>query len=129
MLKHHCHLVPPNFDHLTIASGQEVLTIEQNLAGCRFDEPRQAAHKSRLARPRQPHDDENFAVANLKIDLADRADQPDGLQFIQVRFAPQTGQFLGSTGPKQLPDIPTDEFRLVQSRQGHCHRRRSQGIA
>jgi hypothetical protein len=51
---------------IRVAGLQQVLAVEQDLAAGRFDQPRQAAHQRRLAGSRQPHDDEDLALADVR---------------------------------------------------------------
>ena len=46
----------------SLAAGlQQVLAVEQDLAGAGLDKPRQAAHQGRLAGTGKAHDDEDLA--------------------------------------------------------------------
>ena len=45
VLKDHAHLVTPDFDQFIIAGTQQIRAIKINLATCRIDEFRHAAHK------------------------------------------------------------------------------------
>ena len=75
MLVDHAHLVAADLDQRPLAGLEQILALEQDLARGRFDEPGHAPHDGRLARPRQPHDDEDLAFADFQISVADGADQ------------------------------------------------------
>src|SRR3546814_9931224 len=62
VLEHHAHLVAADLDHLALGAAQQVAALEEDLAGGRLDQPRQAAHQGRLAGAAESHDDEDLAV-------------------------------------------------------------------
>jgi hypothetical protein len=74
-LEHHAHIAAAQFEQFGIADGGDVAAIDNDLAGARLDQPVEQAHEGGLAGARQPHDDENLALADGKIGITD----PDSL--------------------------------------------------
>src|SRR5690606_31310881 len=52
--------------------GEDVLVVDQQLAGGRLEQPVDAAHERRLAGAGQAHDHEDLALADLERDVGDR---------------------------------------------------------
>ena len=75
MLEHHAELVAPQPDQLLRAGQQEILAVEQYLAGGRLDQAGKAAHQRRLAGAGQAHDDETLAGEDGEFDVGHGGDQ------------------------------------------------------
>src|SRR6056297_1735423 len=69
MLEHHRHLLAPQSAQVTLAIGQNILAIEQDLPRRRLDQPVDVADQRRLARARQAHDHRDIAAAHVDIDV------------------------------------------------------------
>src|SRR3546814_19563002 len=99
------------FPYTTLFRSQ-VAALEEDLAGGRLDQPRQAAHQGRLAGAAESHDDEDLAVADLQVGRAHRADQTGALDLRQARRArPPLQEALGALAA-QLPDVAAGHFHL-----------------
>jgi hypothetical protein len=93
VLEHHAHRVAPQLDHLGFGGAQQILAVEQDLARRRLDQARQAPHERRLARARQPHDDEDLALADLEIDVAHGRDEPRARSVARSGSGPSRRRF------------------------------------
>src|SRR3546814_14639020 len=76
VLEHHAHLVAADLNQLALGGTQQVAPFEDDLAGGRLDQPRQAAHQGRLARAGEPHDEEESALADPEYGGAPCTDPP-----------------------------------------------------
>ena len=104
MLEHHAELVPPQLDQLVRGRGQQVLSVEQHLAGSRLDQSRQAAHQRRLARARQAHDHEALAGADLEPDVGHGSDQAGRGEISRLAAPDATRRKAVGTRAEELPD-------------------------
>ncbi len=77
-LEDHAQLGAAQLDQLFVAHADDVLVIDQHLAGGRLDQPVQHAHHGRLARSRQAHDDEDLALDDVEAGVL-HADRRAGL--------------------------------------------------
>ena len=109
-LEDHAHLVPADGDHLLLARGEEVGAVEEDLPGGGLDEAREAAHQGRLARPGEPHDDEDLPLADLEVGVSDRGDEPGGADLLQGGGGTRPGEEAGRLGPEELPDMAAGEL-------------------
>ena len=83
---------------------------KQDLAGGRFDQPRQAAHERRLAGARQAHDDEDLAFADVERHRAHCADEAGVRRSVAGRRSlPSAQEYLG-VAAEQLPDVPAADL-------------------
>ena len=105
ILEHHAHAVAAQLDKLGVGDREQILALELDLPIGRFDEPRHAADKRRLARAREAHDDENLALADFEIDRARRADQPGLYEFGGTCPAVVIANEPGGIRAEKLPDI------------------------
>ncbi len=87
MLEHHAHLAPPQLDQALRARGQQVLAVEQHLAGAGLDQARQAAHERRFAGTGQAHDHEDFAGMDCEVRVDHRRDMACGAQLLACGLA------------------------------------------
>jgi len=62
------------FAQLGLVRGGDVATVDLNSAGSRLDQPDERADERRLARPGEPHDDEDLAGPDLEGDIPDCGD-------------------------------------------------------
>ena len=70
--------VAAQIDQGPFRAPQEILVPEEDLARGRLDQARETAHQCRFARPRQAHDDEDFALGDLS-----------GAEAYEVEFWPE----------------------------------------
>lgn len=69
-LKDHGDVAAAQFDQLGLTHLHDILSVDQHLAGGRFDEPVAHARQGRLARPGQAHDDKHFAGPDAETGVA-----------------------------------------------------------
>ena len=123
MLEHHAHLVAADLRQLALGGLEQIAAFEQDAPGGRLDQPRQAAHERRLARARQPHDDEDLALADRESRLAHRADQPGPGEVGGRRALLVGGEEALGCRPEQLPYRLAGELDLGGHRRAPaaCH--------
>ncbi len=98
ILEHHAHGAPAQLDQLGFARLQQVLAVEQHFAGGGLHQARQAAHHGRLARARQPHDDEDLADMDVEAGVDDGGKMVRRLQLL--------AQLAALARPRQLAAGP-----------------------
>ena len=75
VLEDHREAMPAQLAEPRLVGLADVLSVEEDLAGGRFDEARQAANQRRLATAGQAHDDEDLTRLDVKRDVVhDRLD-------------------------------------------------------
>ena len=90
VLKHHAHLVTAEFDQLLPRGIEQVAAGEDDFAGGRLDQAREASHQRRLAGAGKSHDDEDLAARDVERRVGDGGDVARVLQLRCARRRPKT---------------------------------------
>ena len=105
VLEHHRHLVRGAARAAARrVAPVDVLAVDQDLAGGRLDQAAQAAHERRLARAREPHDDEDLAAATSKQTSRTAATQPVRAQLGAGQVGVGRADDALGVRPEHLPD-------------------------
>ena len=86
---------------------EDVLALEDELAGGRLDQPGQAAHQGRLAGAGQAHDDEDLAGGDVEAHVADGGRAAGAVDQLAPRQGRQLRGRAGTCclGPEHLPQV------------------------
>jgi hypothetical protein len=111
VLEDHREAPPPELAELGRIGLPDVLTVEQDLAEGRLNEPGQATDQRRLAAAGQAHDDEDLALLNVERDIADRDRRPGPSAELATLLVDRRGFQLRFRRPEDLPEVPDGDRR------------------
>ncbi len=114
MLEHHAHAVAPQLGQLGVVVTHDIFAIDDDFAGGRFDQARDAAHQGRFAAARQSHHDKGFA----RVDFEGYVIHADDVAGLFLDFGARQGPIQVFQGPfrisaKDFPDVSTNYFGLL----------------
>ena len=112
VLEDHRDRTAAQLTELAAIGARHVVACDLDLPGGRLDEPDQRADERRLARAREPHDDEHLALPDLERDVPDR----DDVARLLAKLGPRQECVLGAdeplgVGSEDLPDARRADHR------------------